>query len=260
MPGASSFHVLLLSMKGWLIIGLCSWISLATIAQEVEPRLYANLPRGSNAIAIAYAYSSGNVLTDPSLPIVDLKIRANNFAAGYVRTFALAGKLARVQVTLPFMSGTGDLTLKDGSDTTIMRNGFGDMRVRLGINLVGSPAMGLKDFMQYQQKTIVGISFLMAAPTGQYYAEKPVNLGSNRWAFKPEVGVSHRFKHVYAEVYSGVWFYTKNTQFLINKTKEEKPVFSIQGHANYYFSNHVWIGINANWFTGGEISIAYPTR
>ena len=113
-------------------------------SQELEPRVYANLPKGTNAIAVVYGYSSGNVLTDPSLPVKDFKVTAHNLGFGYVRTFAFAEKLARVQVTFPFIFMTGKLKL-NGRDTTGVRNGFGDTRIRLGINLIGSPPLDKKE-------------------------------------------------------------------------------------------------------------------
>ena len=43
-----------------------------SVAQELEPRTYNNTPTGVNIVALAYAYSSGNVLLDPTLPVEDL--------------------------------------------------------------------------------------------------------------------------------------------------------------------------------------------
>jgi hypothetical protein len=146
---------------------------------------------------------------------------------------------------------SGQLKL-NGRDTSGVRNGFGDTRIRLGINLIGSPALSPKDFRAYQQKTIVGFSLVFSVPTGLYYEDKRINLGSNRWAFKPEVGVSKRFKRFYAEAYSGIWVYTDNKKFLESKSLTQDPVFSIQGHINYYFKNQMWIGTNVNWFNGGR--------
>jgi hypothetical protein len=230
------------------------FISFIAKAQDLEPRAYGNVPKGTNLISLVYARSSGNVLTDPSLPIADFKITANNIGAGYVHTFALAKKLARVQVAVPliFMSGTLKI---NGVDTSGVRNGFGDTRLRFGINIFGSPALDKKVFRQYQQKMIIGASLVVSVPTGLYYKDKRINLGSNRWALKPEIGVSKRFKHFYAEAYTGVWFYQNNNEFLTSKTLKQQPVLSLQAHVSYYFKNQMWIGVNGNWFNGGETLI-----
>src|SRR3954468_22403130 len=237
-------------MKLISTIVLC-FICFITKAQDLEPRAYANVPKGTNVIAVVYALSSGNVLTDPSLPVSDLKITANNFGLGYVHTFALANKLARIQVVAPVLFVTGNAKL-NGLDTSITRNGFDDARIRLGINLFGSPALDRKDFRKYQQKMVIGASIVISLPTGLYYKDKRVNLGSNRWALKPEVGISKRFKRFYAEAYTGVWFYTENDEYLISKTLKQQAVVSLQGHVSYYFKNQMWVGINGNWFNRGQ--------
>ena len=225
-------------------------LSLNLKSQDLEPRAYANVPKGTNVAAIVYAYSSGNILSDPSKPITGAKLTSNNIGLGYVHTFGLAGKLARIQVIAPivFLSGKAKI---NGIDTAAARSGFGDARLRFGINLLGSPALERKDFRDYKQGTIVGVSLVASIPTGLYHKNKLVNLGSNRWAIKPEIGVSRRFKRVYAEAYAGVWFYTKNTEYLTSKTLDQEPVFTFQGHISYYFKNNMWVGFNGNWFNGG---------
>ena len=229
---------------------LCIY-SFAGLSQDLEPRAYANMPKGTNVIAIVYGFANGNVLTDPSKPIQGAKLSSHNIFAGYVRTFGFANKLARIQVTAPFifLAGNGKL---NGRDTSIARNGFGDARIRFGINLFGSPALSPREFAKFQQKTIVGFSLVASVPIGLYYKEKLINLGSNRWALKPEIGISRRFKRAYAEAYAGVWFYTDNKEYLVNKIQEQDPVVSLQGHLAYYFKNQMWVGLNGNWFNGGQ--------
>src|SRR4051794_23126459 len=126
-------------MKLISTIAFC-FICIITKAQDLEPRAYANVPKGTNVIAVVYALSSGNVLTDPSLPVSELKVTADNFGLGYVHTFALANKLARIQVVAPVLLVTGKAKL-NGVDTSITRNGLGDVRIRFGVNLFGSPAL-----------------------------------------------------------------------------------------------------------------------
>lgn len=224
--------------------------AISVYSQDLEPRVYANVPKKLNVAAIGYAYMDGSVLTDPSLPISDFTIQSHNLVATYVRTFGLSNKLARVQVALPytFMDGSANV---NGESITGSRTGFADMKVRFGINLLGSPALDKSEFRSYEQKTILGFSFVTSIPTGKYYTDKRVNIGTNRWGFKPEVGISQRFSHFYAEVYGGIWFYTDNNDF-VGKKLEQKPTGSLQAHASYYFKNNMWLGFNTNWFFGGK--------
>lgn len=238
-------------MKTAFLLSLLYLSCTFSYGQELEPRAYAALPKNLNTLVAAYGLNKGNVLTDPSLPIKDLKATVNSLTLGYVHTFGFANKLARVQVTLPYMMMSGKLKL-NGVDTNITRNGFADARLRLGINLTGSPPLDKKDFVRYTQKTIIGVSLVTSIPLGYYDQDKRVNPGSHRWGFKPEIGISKRFKQVYAEMYTGVWFYTDNTKYLVTKTLVQKPVFNIQGHAAYYFKRQMWVSVDANWFNGGQ--------
>ena len=223
-------------------------------AQDLEPRAYANIPKNANVIVGSYGFMKGDVVSEPTLPIKDFIISSNNFGVGYLHTFSLANKLARVQVIVPFVLMDGQATVNN-EQIVESRTGFGDMRIRFGINLLGSPALDRKEFSQYKQKTIFGVSLVTSVPTGVYYSDKRVNIGTNRWGFKPEVGMSKRFTHVYAELYSGVWFYTQNAQYLGDNVLKQNPVLSFQGHASYYFKNQMWVGINLNWFSGGKTEV-----
>ncbi|MDR6760221.1 hypothetical protein J2Y38_000400 [Flavobacterium sp. 2755] len=237
--------------KFYHLLPLVFLFTLKMFSQDLEPRVYANVAKNLNVVAIGYVFTNGNVLTDPSLPITDFTLHSHNAAVNYIRTFGLSNKLARVQVSLPYTFMDGSQTRTNGDVLTGSRAGFADMKIRFGINLLGSPALDKSEFKNFEQKTILGVSLVTSVPTGKYYDDKQVNIGTNRWAFKPEIGVSKRFAHVYAEAYGGIWFYTDNNDFL-GKKLEQKPTYSLQAHASYYFKNHMWIGFNTNWFFGGK--------
>jgi hypothetical protein len=236
--------------KNYLYVLLFFLLKNLAYSQDLEPRVYANVPKKLNVAAFGYVFMDGNVLTDPSLPISDFTLQSHNLAASYVRTFGLANKLARVQVSLPFTFMDGS-AMVNGAMVTGSRTGFADMKVRFGINLLGSPALDKMNFRSFEQKTILGVSLVTSVPTGRYYGDKRVNIGTNRWGIKPEIGISKKFSHVYAEAYGGVWFYTDNNDFL-GKKMEQKPTYSLQAHASYYFKNNMWVGFNTNWFFGGK--------
>jgi hypothetical protein len=233
---------------------LCLLVSLYNLqasSQELEPRIYAALPKNLNGVVAVYAFQRGNVVTDPSLPVSGVNISVNNISAAYIRTFALYRKLARIQVTVPFTNIAGKLQI-NGHDTSGSRTGFGDARIRFSINLSGSPAYDRKEFRSYTQRTIFGVGLVTSVPTGLYHRAYRINIGSNRWGFKPEIGISKRFGRFYGEAYTGVWFYTNNNEFLKTKTLEQAPVFSLQGHLAYYFKNMMWVSLNGTWFNGGR--------
>lgn len=163
---------------------LFCFLFLNASAQDLEPRVYANLPKNMNAVSATYVYLDGNVVVDPSIPVKDFDIQSNAFAGAYFRTFSLADKLARVQVVLPYIYMQGG-AIVNNVPLSDHRSGIADMRIRFGVNLIGSPALDLQEFMKYKQKTIFGVSLVTSIPTGQYLNDKVVNL-------VPIVGLSNQ--------------------------------------------------------------------
>ena len=83
--------------------------------------------------------------------------------------------------------------------------------------------------------TIIGGSLSLNAPLGRYDSGRLVNLGTNRWAFKPEVGISQALGRWTLEGTAGVIFYTANDDFMGGQTRSQDPIYSFQGHLIYNF-------------------------
>jgi len=90
-----------------------------------------------------------------------------------------------------------------GITTLRTRSGLADARFKLSVNLRGNPAMSPREFAAAPRHTIVGASLTLTAPAGQYYETKLINLGTNRWSFKPEVGISVPKGRWYLDAYVG---------------------------------------------------------
>jgi hypothetical protein len=73
--------------------------------------------------------------------------------------------------------------------------------------------MNLKEYASYRQETIPVASITITAPTGQYDPNKLINIGTNHWSFKPEVGVSRAFGKWTLEGAAGVRLYSSNDPF-----------------------------------------------
>jgi len=222
--------------------------------QEFEPRSLGNLPVKSNFAVVGYVYSSGNVLLDPAISIENLNAKVHGVAAGYLRSFNFFGKLAKVDVVVPYAIGDWDGNYK-GIDTATSRNGFGDIRLRLSVNIVGSPALKMSEFRSYKQKTIVGFNIQVIAPTGQYFSDKLINLGSNRWTFRPQIGISQMINRWILEFYIGGWFFTQNSNFWGGNELAQKPIGISKVHVIYSFPKGVWLAADIGYGSGGRTTI-----
>jgi hypothetical protein len=230
-------------------------IASSARAQDLEPKAYSASPVGTAFLVLGLARSTGSVLTDPTLPVsdVDAKIGGAPFAVGY--TFGLADRLALVTAALPYAWGTISGTVGE-EERTITRSGLADARIKLSVNLIGNPAMPLGEFVKAPRKVIVGTSLLVTAPTGQYDREKLINLGTNRWAIKPEVGVAVPMGHWDFDAYVGVWLFTDNDEYYPgSRTRSQDRVVAWQGHASYTIRPRLWVAADATWYQGGGASV-----
>jgi len=219
--------------------------------QELEPRAYAANPVNIGFALAAFGHSSGDVLLDPTVPITDVSATVQSVALGGGGTFALFGRTASLSALLPYAWGTVSGTVGEAA-SSVERSGLADARLRFSINLLGGPALPLAAFVQRRPGTIVGTSLIIAIPTGEYDADKLINLGTNRWGFKPEVGLSHPAGRWTLELYGGCWFFTRNPSYFGGITKDVRPLLSVQSHVAYTFKPRLWLAADATFYTGGR--------
>lgn len=229
-------------------------LSCIAAAQDLEPRAYSPSPVGANFFIVAYGYQTGNVLFDSAVPITDAEVNLNSSVMSYGRTFGVLGRSASAFAALPYVWGEASGQVLE-EERTITRSGLADLRMRFAMNIVGGKALNPREFAVRKPSTTLGASLTVVAPTGQYDPAKLVNIGSNRWSFKPEVGLSHPIGHWYLELYGGVWFFTDNNNFFGGSLREQKPITTIQTHVSYTIRPRLWLAANATYFTGGRTVI-----
>jgi hypothetical protein len=132
--------------------------------------------------------------------------------------------------------------------------------MRFTVNLYGAPALSYKDFAGYKQDLIAGVALQVTAPLGQYDEERAVNLGTNRWSFKPEMGVSKEWKPWTLEFEAGVTFYTTNHDFFGGKTREQDPLYSTQLHLIREFPHGIWGALSTTYYEGGRTTVDGDTK
>ncbi len=227
---------------------------MSASAQELEPGAYWPIPTGINILTVANSVNWGDVAFDPSAPIDEATAIVDTVAVVYTRTFSLAGRSANAGVVVPVVGGHVE-GLYLGEPAEVDRFGLADPRVRVAMNLYGAPAMTPKEFASYRQEGIIGVSVTVAPPLGQYDSAKLINLGTNRWAFRPELGLSRSFGKWVVEAMAGVWLFTDNTEFFGGRTREQDPVAATQIHVTHRFTRTMWLALDANYFTGGRTTI-----
>jgi hypothetical protein len=223
-------------------------------SQDLEPRAYTNIPVGINFILAGYAYSSGGVLFDPAVPLDNAHIKIDGTVFAYARSIKVGHMSGKIDMILPYawLSGTADF---QGQTVSRFVTGLGDPRVRMSVNFIGAPALTLSEFKDYKQNLVVGASFQMYLPFGQYDPDRLVNIGTNRYSFKPELGISKTLGHFQLELTGGASFYTVNNKFYQGKTRSQDPIGSLQGHVEYNFKRGAWAAIDGTYYWGGSSTL-----
>jgi hypothetical protein len=229
------------------------WSSLVT-AQEMEPRSYSAVPVGTNFVVATYARSSGDILFDPSLPVTDLHAGINTYSLGYSHSFGLFNHVASIAFLAPYANAnvTGNV---EGAPGHVYRSGTGDVRFRFAMNVIGGPALDPAEFSQRSPGSILGASLSVIAPSGQYLPSRLINVGANRWSFKPEIGVSHPFNKWFVEGAAGIWFFTDNPDYYGHRNRSQDPLPVFQWHVGYNWRPGLWLAADATYFVGGETRV-----
>jgi hypothetical protein len=225
-----------MAMRRALLAAACLACAAGPVyGQDMEPRAYSASPVGANFLVVAASRSSGSVVFDPALPITDVHADVNGFVLGLGHTFNLFGKLGLASAAVPYVlaHATGKVS---ENEAEIHRSGLADSRFKLSVNLRGNDA-----------------SVVVTAPASQYSSAKLVNLGTNRWSVKPEVGVAVPKGHWDLDAYAGVWIYTENRDFYPGgQRRSQDPVFTLQGHASYTIRPRLWVAGDWTWYRGGS--------
>jgi Putative MetA-pathway of phenol degradation len=235
-------------------------ISSVCFAQDLAPRAYVITPIHSNAIILTYSFYDGGILFDGTLPISDASANISASIFTVYHSLSFFGRSSNFTASLPY--GVGDFQGKFiGSETKLYRSGLLDSVFRFSVNIKGGPAMTPQEFGKWRQKTILGVSLKVLAPTGQYDPTKLINNGANRWAFKPEFGYSERWGHWVLDAYGGMWFFTPNFEYYSHNktypgtnTQSQGPIASFEGHLSYDFKPRLWLSLDGNYWYGGRTS------
>ena len=243
------------------VICLSFLMGSTLFAQDLEPRRWTPLPAGTTIFGIGYGHTSGDVGFDPLLEIEDTKVKRDSLIMSYTRYFALAGKLARFDAFLPFQKAKWD-GLLSGETASVQRNGLGDPRFRLSINLLGAPTPGseVSDDSKKPINTVVGAAIAVGVPWGEYHEEKLLNLGTNLYTIRPQIGVVHTHGSWSYELTGSIFFFTDNDRFFDGKKLEIDPFYAAQAHIIHVFKPGVWGSLSAGYGQGGASKVNGVSR
>ncbi len=245
-------------MYHFLILLLVVGIALPTTGygQDLTPRTYWPAPRGTEIIVLGYAYQTGDVVTDPSLPIVGVDSEISSGVLAWQKTLGLFGRTTNFQIELPYADGTtrGDV---EGLASRRDVQGFGDLAATVSINLKGAPSLEPDDFLTFREnpRRIVAASIKVVAPTGQYDEDRVINIGTNRWAARVRLGLVEPIAPKWIlEMSVGTWFFQDNDEF-VGTTREQEPITALDVSLIRRIRPGFWASLDATYYIGGRTTV-----
>jgi hypothetical protein len=233
------------------------------LAQDLTPRTYWPAPKGTQLFIFGYANQTGDVVTDPSLPIAGVDSRIDSGVLAYQQTLDLFGRTGNVQIAVPYVDGTTTGMVADEPGRRDVA-GLGDVSMTFTVNLRGAPTMSAAEFQALRQapRPILGASIKIVAPTGEYDADRLINIGTNRWAARLQLGYVRPLSRKWLlEVSAGAWFFEDNDEFL-GGTREQDPIGALNAHLVHRFSpasGPPWTSITTWAATRPSTANAMPT-
>jgi len=211
-----------------------------------------NSPVGVNQLELAYAYARSNTSIDPAIIIADARFNLNQGTISYTRYFNLFNRMAWIRPSIPIAVIKGSIS---GASLNGSTAGVGDSTYEVAMLLKGGPALGVAEFANYKPTATVGVSLAVTAPTGLYSPDKVLNLGTDRWSFKPEIAVSYPFgpqQKWTLDAYANSYFYTDNTSYHGAEILRQQTLPGFEGHISYSFLDSLSGSLDARYSFRGD--------
>lgn len=242
------------------LVSFLIYLLLAATAQSQSVRDFQLIPKNINSFRAYYIYGTSNTFIDLGIPFVqdpslDVNVDINIGALTYNRSFNVGGQLAFLQLIYPY--GFVNATVQSANRTFEQKSdGTADPMLGIGTSITGAPALTVKEFLKYKPETYLRWAFYTTFPIGKYDENMYVNLGANRWVFRPMMIFGQPFGKSWIEAYTWARFFTENDKYSKGKsTLEQNPQFGIDLHYSYTVNKMLWFAIDGLYNTGGQTKV-----
>lgn len=216
-------------------------------------RDWVNAPIDTNFFYFYYTYSNAEASIDSNLPIDGASVDVSMPIMRYARTFDLGGRVGAIQLIVPYGFVNARL---DGTSLDRSIDGIGDVQAVLVTSIYGGPSLSQEEFVHWRPEQYLAASLAVTAPTGKYDPGKLLNVGKNRWAFKPQLSWGQPFDWGgLLAVNANAQLFTDNDEYRGNNVLEQDALFSIEAHYSQNLNKAFWLSADAFYSYGGETSV-----
>lgn len=218
-------------------------------------RDWQNTPTDLNMVFGYYNRIDTNTPIDTTLPITGLSLNADLYLLRFARSFSIDGRNSAVQFIQPYADVSASFDNAQFFDGTKHNGGRGEAQVVFVHNIFGGPALTAEEFASWKPETFLTGALWITAPTGDYDKDRVINIGSNRWVFKPELGFGTPIGPTWLEINTWVSLFGDNDDYHGDSKLEQKPLYAIEGHYSYTINRALWVSADATYSRGGESRI-----
>ena len=218
-------------------------------------RDWQNTPTDLNMLFGYYNRVDSNTPIDTSLPIDGLSLNADLYILRYARSFGIDGRNSAIEILQPYADVSASFDNARYFTGTKHNGGMGDTQLVFAHNIFGGPALSKEEFAKWTPETFLTAALTVTTPTGDYDKNRVINIGANRWVYKPELGFGTPIGPTWLEINTMVSLYGSNDEYQGNSKLEQKPLYAIEGHYSYDFNRALWASLDATYTRGGETKI-----
>ena len=183
-----------------------------------------NTPVGLNFLMLGYAYTWGDVTSRPVHADRERRAHGAQCLPRLRARVRRMGSISQARHRAAVRVGVGHRRVRRSSPAGSVHHGPRDARVRFSRLFYGAPALTLAAFRVLPPGLVVGASLPITLPIGHYDSDRLVNIGTNRWSVKPELGLSKTRGPVTLELAPSLTFYTDNDDFLGPDPRAASPL------------------------------------
>ncbi|MCX6162729.1 MAG: hypothetical protein NTV87_15515 [Ignavibacteriae bacterium] len=218
-------------------------------------RIYVDVPLHDNIFQLHYNNIFSNTWEDQSLPVDNTETRNNLASLFYTHVMNFFGRCGGIGLGV---SASSLLSYNPDLDTITQRVwGVGDPSLTLDMNVFGGPAVSRKNWSTFVPMSYMSAHFVMGLPLGNYDKTKSTNIGSNRYTYKFVVNMSittMKGKN-WLDFYGSVKFSSTNSEFLVNHSLAQDPLFGLEAHYSQDIGNKCWVNAGLIYSGGGRTKI-----
>lgn len=161
----------------------------------------------------------------------------------------MGDRIAGVQLLAPYGEVSGKI---GGTPLRTSASGMGDVTGVFLVNVFGAPALTAQEFRTWEAGAYLTASLAVTGPTGSYDRDAILNLGKNRWSYKPQLAYGVPLAEgTLLAVNGNVQFYG-DADNPGESALEQKPLYGLDMHLSTNVGSRMWLSIDANYARGGR--------